>query len=74
MSENLLTKGNDFPCKDEERRSSAVTQAVMRSVIVCTSKTGNGTKENPFHTEVSVWSLDGKLIAVFNDWNNAPIR
>lgn len=74
MSENLLTKGNDFPCKDEERRGSVVTHAEMRSVIVCTSKAGNGTIENPFHTEVSVWSLDGKLIAVFNDWNNAPIR
>lgn len=74
MSENLLTKGQDFPCKDEERRSYAVTHAEMRNVIVCTSKAGNGTKENPFHTEVSVWSVEGKLIAVFNDWNNAPIR
>ena len=74
MSENLLTKGQDFPCKDEERRSYAVTHAEMRSVLVCTSKVGHRTIENPFRAEVSVCSLDCILIAVFNDWNNAPIR
>lgn len=51
-----------------------VLKAFTCEVIVCKIRTGSGTPESPVRAQISVWTKDGRRIAVFNDVNTAPIK